>query len=73
MFACIYCFFPLFFHVDPETTSDATVTDYVTDDPPSCPSNSAGPPIDHPDIAHSISLMLALDFATVIVCSYSDA
>ena len=30
---CIYCFFPLFSPVDPETAADATVIDYVDDDP----------------------------------------
>ena len=44
MFACIYCFFPLFSLVDPETAADATVINYVTDDPPSCLSNQASPP-----------------------------
>ena len=38
MFACIYCFFPLLSPVDPEATADATVIDYVDDDPP-CLSN----------------------------------
>ena len=33
MFACIYCFFPLFSPVDPETAADATVIDYVDDHP----------------------------------------
>ena len=31
----IYCFFPLFFPVDPETDA-ALVIDYVDDDPPPC-------------------------------------
>ena len=53
MFACIYCFFPLFSSVDPETAADAPVIDYVDDDPP-CLSNQASPPFDHPDIANSI-------------------
>ena len=33
-FLCIYCFFPLFSPVDPETDA-ALVIDYVDDDPPS--------------------------------------
>ena len=41
---CIYCFFPLFSLVDPETDVDATVIDYVGDDPP-CLSNQASPPL----------------------------
>ena len=44
MFACIYCFFPLFSPVDPETATDAAVIDYVDDDPPSRLSNQASPP-----------------------------
>src|SRR3954467_5826703 len=30
---CIYCFFPVFSPVDPETSADATVIDYVDGDP----------------------------------------
>ena len=30
---CIYCFFPLFSPVDPETAADAAVIDYVDDNP----------------------------------------
>ena len=44
MFVCIYCFFPLFSSVDPETDADVPVIDYVDDDPPSCLSNQASPP-----------------------------
>ena len=29
----IYCFFPLFSPVDPETAADAAVINYVDDDP----------------------------------------
>ena len=54
MFACIYCFFPLFSPVDPETAADAAEIDYVDDDPPPCLSNQARPPFDHPGIAYSI-------------------
>ena len=72
----IYCFFPLFSPVDPETDV-APMIDYVNDDPSSLsaelPGKPPSPAFDHPDIAHFLSLMLALDFATVIVCSYSDA
>ena len=32
MFACIYCFFPLFSLIDPETAADAPVIDYIIDD-----------------------------------------
>ena len=49
-------FFPLFSLVDPETAADATVIDYVDDDPSSLSAELPGkpPPFDHPDIAHSI-------------------
>ena len=55
MFVCIYCFFPLFSPVDPETDVDVLVIDYVTDDPSSLSAELSGkPPFDHPDIAHSM-------------------
>ena len=55
MFACIYCFFPLFSLVDPETDADAAVIDYVVDDSSSLSAELPGkPPFDHPNIAHSI-------------------
>ena len=41
----IYCFFPLFSPVDPETDA-ARVIDYVTDDP-SLPEQPGKPPLDH--------------------------
>ena len=44
MFACIYCFFPLFSPVDPEADAAAVIV-YVDDDPPSCLSNQASPPL----------------------------
>ena len=72
-YACfyIYCFFPLFSPVDPET--DATpVIDYVDDDP-SLPEQPGKPLLWSSRYRPFLSLMLALDFATVIVCSYSDA
>ena len=70
----IYCFFPLFSPVDPETAADVPVIDYVIDDTSSLSAEvQASPSFDHPDIAHFLSLMLALDFSTIIVCSYSDA
>ena len=55
LIALLFIVFPLryFFPVDPEAAADATMFDYVTDDPP-CLSNQASPPFDHPDIAHSI-------------------
>ena len=54
LFAYIYCFFPLFSPVDPETDA-AAVIDYVDDDTSSfSPELPGKPPFDHPDIAHSI-------------------
>ena len=54
----IYCFFPIFSPVDPETDA-APVTDYVTDDPSSVLAELAGKqnPLDHSDIALFPSLL----------------
>ena len=49
----IYCFFPLFSPVDPETDV-APVIDYVDDDPSLSTELPDKPPFDHPDIAHYI-------------------
>ena len=51
----IYCFFPLFSSVDPETDA-APVIDYVDNDPPSLSAELPGKPplFDHPDIASFI-------------------
>ena len=69
----IYCFFPLFSLIDPETDA-APVIDYVPDDLSfSAEQPGKQNPLDHSYIAHSFSPMLALDFATVFDCSYSDA
>ena len=43
--AYIYCFFPLFSPIDPETDA-APVIDYVDDDP-SLPEQLVKPPLDH--------------------------
>ena len=61
--------------VDPETAADAAVIDYVTDDPPSLSTELLGKPtpLIIPISPSSFSLMLALDFAIVNDCSYSDA
>jgi hypothetical protein len=61
--------------IDPETAADAAPEcDYTVADP-SFAAELPGKqnPLDHPYIAHSFSPMLALEFATVYVCSYSDA
>ena len=71
MFVCIYCFFPLFSPVDPETDA-APVIDYVDNDP-SLPEQPGKPLLLSSRYRPFHSLMLALYFATVIVCSYSDA
>ena len=53
--------------VDPETDADATEYDYAPDDQPlSAELPGKQNPLDHSYIAHSFSLMLALDFATVV-------
>ena len=73
MFAFIYYFFPLFSLVDSETDA-ASEYDYVTDAQPlSAELPGKENPLDHSYTAHSFSPMLALDFATIIDCSYSDA
>jgi hypothetical protein len=69
---CIYCFFPLFSPVDPETDA-APEYDYTPDDQAlSAELLGKQTPLDHSYIAHSFSLVLALDFATVFDSSYSD-
>ena len=70
----IYCFFPLFSPVDPETDA-APVIDYITDDPASFSAELPGKQnlLGHSYITHSFFPVLALDFATVIDCSYFDA
>ena len=40
----IYCFFPLFSPVDPETDVDAPVIDYLDDDP-TLPEQPGKPPL----------------------------
>ena len=65
---------PLFSPVDPETDA-APVIDYVPDDPAPFSAEQPGKqnPLNHSNTAYSFSPMLALEFATVIDCSYSDA
>ena len=76
LFALYLWFLPLFsLSIDPETADDTTEYDYVVDD--QTPSielpGKHSTPLDHSYIAHSFYLMLALDFATVVDSSYSDA
>ena len=62
----IYCFFPLFSPVDPETDA-APVIDYVDDDPP-CHSNQASkPPLSIPISPISFPFMLALELLLLYV------
>ena len=63
----IYCFFPLFSSVDPET-DDAAVIDYVTDDP-SFLSEQPGKqaPLSIPISPISFPLMLALELLLLSV------
>ena len=70
----IFTVFPLFSPVDPETAADVPVIDYVDDDPSSVSAELPGkPPLLSSRYRPFYYLMFALDFATVIVCSYSDA
>ena len=68
---CIYCFFPLLSPVDPETDA-APMIDYVDDDPLLARATRQAP-LWSSRYRPFHSLMLALDFAIVIVCSYSAA
>jgi hypothetical protein len=64
---------PSSYPIAPETDA-APETDYTVDDP-SFAAELPGKqnPLDHSYISYSFSLVLALDFATVLDCSYSDA
>jgi hypothetical protein len=74
LFALYLLFFPSSSPVDPETGADAAEYDYATDiQPLSAELPGKQNPLDHSYIAHSFSLVLALDFATVFDSSYSDA
>ena len=69
----IYCFFPLFSPVDPETDA-APVIDYVDDEPSLPEQPGKPPPFDHPDIAHSTlsclhKILLMLLFAPILMHS----
>jgi hypothetical protein len=67
---CIYCFFPLFSPVD-SATDDAAEYDYAPDDQSfSAELPGKQNPLDHSYIAYSLSIMLALDFATVLASSH---
>ena len=73
-FVCfVFIVFPLFSPVDPEADA-APEYDCATDvQPLSADLPSKQSPLDHSYIAYSFSLMLALEFATIFVSSYSDA
>ena len=73
MFACIYCFFPLFSPVDPET-NDAPVIDYAAGD-----TSSFAPellvmqnPLVLSDIAHFFPSLACIRTAIALYESYSD-
>ena len=68
----IYCFFPLFSPLDPKTDV-ALVIDYVDDDPSLLEQPGKQTPLITPILPIPFSLMLALDFATILDFSYSDA
>ena len=57
----------------PRDDADAPVVDYVTDDPSFLSEQPGKPPLWSSRYRPFYTLMLALDFATVIDCSYSDA
>ena len=64
--AFIYCFFPLFSPVYPETDVAAEY-DYTPNDQTfSVELPGKQNPLDHPDIAHSLSLMLALELLLLL-------
>ena len=64
---------PLFSPVD-SATDAAAEYDYAPDNQSfSAELPGKQNPLDHSYIAYSFFLVLALDFATVIACSYSDA
>ena len=66
LFALYLLFLPLFSPVDPETDA-APEYDYTLEDQPlSAKLPGKQNPLDHSYIAHSFSLMHALDFATVV-------
>jgi hypothetical protein len=70
---CNYCFFPLFSfvrHRDRRCPCDRL---HRGDSFSSAEQPGKQNPLDHSDITHSFSLMLALDFATVFDCSYYNA
>ena len=62
----IYCFFPLFLPVDPETDAAAEY-DYTADDQAfAAEQHGKQPPLSIPISHISFPLILALDFATVL-------
>ena len=77
LFALLFIMFPLryFFPVDPETAVDAPMIDYVDEDPSPFSAELPGKqtPLIIPISPILFSLRLALDFATIFHCSYSDA
>ena len=61
----IYCFFPLFSPVDPET-DDAAMIDYVTDDPSLPEQLGKQTPLEHSDIAHFFPSHACIRTATAL-------
>ena len=54
--------------IDPETADDTTEYDYVVDDQtPSAELPGKQNPLDHPDIAYSFYLILALEFLLLLL------
>ena len=68
-FVAMYLLFlpPLSLPIDPETADDTAEYDYVVDDQtPSAELPGKQNPLDHPDIAYSFSLLLALELLLLI-------
>jgi hypothetical protein len=66
LFAFIYCFFPLFLPIAPETDA-AQETDYAAEDPAfAAEQPGKQTPLTHAYITYSFSLLLALEFATAL-------
>ena len=73
MLALYLLFLPPLLSLDTETDTAATQYDYGVDDPSLLPEQPGKPPLWSSRYRPFNSLMLALDFATVIACSYSVA
>ena len=62
----IYCFFPLFSPIDPETDVDALVIDYDDDSSFSAELPGKQTPLEHSDIAHLFPSPACISTATAL-------